>query len=236
MLAEPPQPKAETPVRILVVEDHEKVAQFIVKGLREERFAVDLATSGTDGLSMACVGDYDVMVLDVLLPGRNGYDVVTELRARGVGTPVLMLTARAQVEDRVRGLDAGADDYLTKPFAFAELLARVRALIRRRERDVPSPLTVADLSLDPVSHEVRRAGQRIDLTSREYAVLEFLMRNRGRVVTRTSMIEHVWDMHFDSDTNLVDVYIRHLRAKLDDPFQLKLIHTVRGVGYVIKEA
>lgn len=223
-------------MRILVVEDHEKVAQFIVKGLREERFAVDLATSGTDGLSMACVGDYDVMVLDVLLPGRNGYDVVTELRARGVGTPVLMLTARAQVEDRVRGLDAGADDYLTKPFAFAELLARVRALIRRRERDVPSPLTVADLSLDPVSHEVRRAGQRIDLTSREYAVLEFLMRNRGRVVTRTSMIEHVWDMHFDSDTNLVDVYIRHLRAKLDDPFQLKLIHTVRGVGYVIKEA
>ncbi len=223
-------------MRILVVEDHEKVAQFIVKGLREERFAVDLATSGTDGLSMASVGDYDVMVLDVLLPGRNGYDVVTELRARGVGTPVLMLTARAQVEDRVRGLDAGADDYLTKPFAFAELLARVRALIRRRERDVPSPLTVADLSLDPVSHEVRRAGQRIDLTSREYAVLEFLMRNRGRVVTRTSMIEHVWDMHFDSDTNLVDVYIRHLRAKLDDPFQLKLIHTVRGVGYVIKDA
>jgi len=223
-------------VRILVVEDHEKVAQFIVKGLREERFAVDHAATGTDGLSMASVGEYDAIILDVLLPGRNGYDVVAELRSRGIATPVLMLTAKVQVEDRVRGLDAGADDYLTKPFAFAELLARVRALIRRRERDVPSPLTVADLSLDPVSHEVRRGDARVDLTSREYAVLEFLMRNRGRVVTRTSMIEHVWDMHFDSDTNLVDVYIRHLRAKLDDPFPLKLIHTVRGVGYVIKEA
>lgn len=223
-------------MRILVVEDHEKVAQFIVKGLREERFAVDHAATGTDGLSMASVGEYDAIVLDVLLPGRNGYDVVAELRSRGIATPVLMLTAKVQVEDRVRGLDAGADDYLTKPFAFAEFLARVRALIRRRERDVPSPLTVADLSLDPVSHEVRRGDARVDLTSREYAVLEFLMRNRGRVVTRTSMIEHVWDMHFDSDTNLVDVYIRHLRAKLDDPFPLKLIHTVRGVGYVIKEA
>ena len=223
-------------MRILVVEDHAKVAQFIVKGLREERYAVDHATTGTDGLSMARVEDYDAIILDVMLPGRNGFDVVAELRAKGVTTPVLMLTAKAQVEDRVQGLDAGADDYLVKPFAFAELLARLRALIRRHERDVPSPLTVADLSLDPVSHEVSRAGQRVSLTSREYAVLEFLMRNRGRVVTRTSMIEHVWDMHFDSDTNLVDVYIRHLRAKLDDPYPLKLIHTVRGVGYTIKDA
>jgi two-component system copper resistance phosphate regulon response regulator CusR len=147
-----------------------------------------------------------------------------------------MLTAKANVEDRVQGLDAGADDYLVKPFAFAEFLARIRALIRRRERDVPAPLTVADLALDVVSHEVTRGGQRIELTSREYSVLEFLLRNRGRVVTRTTMIEHVWDMHFDSDTNLVDVYIRHLRAKLDDPFPVKLIHTVRGVGYVIKDA
>ena len=223
-------------MRILVVEDHEKVAQFIVKGLREEHFAVDHAATGTEGLSMARVGEYDAIVLDVMLPGKNGFEVVAELRAKGIATPVMMLTAKANVEDRVQGLDVGADDYLVKPFAFAEFLARVRALIRRRERGVPAPLKVADLSLDVVSHEVTRGGQRIELTSREYSVLEFLLRNRGRVVTRTSMIEHVWDMHFDSDTNLVDVYIRHLRAKLDDPFPLKLIHTVRGVGYVIKDA
>ena len=223
-------------MRILVVEDHEKVAQFIVKGLREEHFAVDHAATGTEGLSMARVGEYDAIVLDVMLPAKNGFEVVAELRAKGITTPVLMLTAKANVEDRVQGLDAGADDYLVKPFAFAEFLARIRALIRRRERDVPTPLKVADLSLDVVSHEVTRGGQRIELTSREYSVLEFLLRNRGRVVTRTTMIEHVWDMHFDSDTNLVDVYIRHLRAKLDDPFPLKLIHTVRGVGYVIKDA
>ena len=223
-------------MRILVVEDHEKVAQFIVKGLREEHFAVGHAAAGTEGLSMARVGEYDAIVLDVMLPGMNGFEVVGELRAKGITTPVLMLTAKVNVEDRVQGLDAGADDYLVKPFAFAEFLARIRALIRRRERDVPAPLKVADLSLDVVSHEVSRAGQRIELTSREYSVLEFLLRNRGRVVTRTTMIEHVWDMHFDSDTNLVDVYIRHLRAKLDDPFPVKLIHTVRGVGYVIKEA
>ncbi len=223
-------------MRILVVEDQQKVAQFIVNGLREERFAVDHAATGPEGISMARVGDYDALILDVMLPGKNGFDVVAELRAAGVTTPVLMLTAKAGVEDRVRGLDAGADDYLVKPFAFAELLARIRALIRRRERDLPGPMTVADLTLDPVRHEVRRGGRRIELTSKEYSVLEFLMRNRGRVVTRTSMIEHVWDMHFDSDTNLVDVYIRHLRAKLDDPFPVKLIHTVRGVGYVIRES
>lgn len=223
-------------MRILVVEDHEKVAQFIVKGLREEHFAVDHAATGTEGLSMARVGEYDAIVLDVMLPGKNGFEVVAELRAKEITTPVLMLTAKANIDDRVQGLDAGADDYLVKPFAFAEFLARVRALIRRRERDVPAPLKVADLTLDVVSHEVNRGGQRIELTSREYSVLEFLLRNRGRVVTRTTMIEHVWDMHFDSDTNLVDVYIRHLRAKLDDPFPQKLIHTVRGVGYVIKEA
>ncbi len=223
-------------MRILVVEDHEKVAQFIVKGLREEHFAVDHAATGAEGLSMARVGEYDAIVLDVMLPAKNGFEVVAELRAKGFTTPVLMLTAKTNIEDRVQGLDAGADDYLVKPFAFAEFLARIRALIRRRERDVPAPLKVADLSLDVVSHEVTRGGQRIELTSREYSVLEFLLRNRGRVVTRTTMIEHVWDMHFDSDTNLVDVYIRHLRAKLDDPFPLKLIHTVRGVGYVIKDA
>jgi len=222
-------------VRILVVEDQQKVAQFIVRGLREERFAVDHASTGTEGLSMARVGEYDALILDIMLPGKNGFEVVSELRAASVTTPVLMLTAKVRVEDRVRGLDAGADDYLVKPFAFAELLARVRALIRRHERDVPAPMVVGDLTLDPIGHGVTRGGQRVELTAKEYSVLEFLMRNRGRVVTRTSMVEHVWDMHFDSDTNLVDVYIRHLRAKLDDPFPAKLIHTVRGVGYVIKE-
>jgi heavy metal response regulator len=223
-------------MRILVIEDHDKVAQFILKGLREEHFAVDHASTGTEGLSMARVGEYDAIVLDVMLPGLNGFDVVAQLRSKGVATPVLMLTAKTTVADRVQGLDAGADDYLVKPFAFAELLARIRALIRRRERGMPAPLTAADLTLDLVSHEVSRGGQRIPLTSREYSVLEFLLRNRGRVVTRTSMIEHVWDMHFDSDTNLVDVYISHLRAKLDDPFPVQLIHTIRGVGYVIKDA
>jgi len=222
-------------VRILVVEDQEKVAQFIVKGLREERFAVDHASTGIEGVSMAQGGEYDVIVLDILLPGKNGFDVVAELRAGGLATPVLMLTAKARVEDRVHGLNAGADDYLVKPFDFAELLARVRALIRRRERGRPVPLSVADLVLDPISHDVTRAGQRVDLTSKEFALLEFLMQNRGRVVTRTSLIEHVWDMHFDSDTNVVDVHIHHLRAKLDGPFPAKLIHTVRGVGYVIRE-
>lgn len=222
-------------MRILVVEDQQKVAQFIVRGLREERFAVDHASTGTEGLSMARVGEYDALILDIMLPGKNGFEVVSELRAASVTTPVLMLTAKVRVEDRVRGLDAGADDYLVKPFAFAELLARVRALIRRHERDVPAPMVVGDLTLDPIGHGVTRGGQRVELTAKEYSVLEFLMRNRGRVVTRTSMVEHVWDMHFDSDTNLVDVYIRHLRAKLDDPFPAKLIHTVRGVGYVIKE-
>lgn len=222
-------------MRILVVEDQPKVAQFIAKGLREERYAVDCAGNGHDAISMACVGEYDVIVLDIMLPGKSGYDVVRELRRRNHAVPVIMVTAKGQVENRVEGLDAGADDYLVKPFAFAELLARVRALIRRRERDVPAPLEVADLVLDPITHAVSRAGQPVALTGKEYAVLEFLMRNRGRVVTRTSMIEHVWDMHFDSDTNLVDVYIRHLRAKLDDPHPRKLIHTVRGVGYVLRE-
>jgi len=222
-------------VRILVVEDQQKVAQFIVRGLREERFAVDHASTGTEGLSMARVGEYDALILDIMLPGKNGFEVVSELRAASVTTPVLMLTAKVRVEDRVRGLDAGADDYLVKPFAFAELLARVRALIRRHERDVPAPMVVGDLTLDPIGHGVTRGGQRVELTAKEYSVLEFLMRNRGRVVTRTSMVEHVWDMHFDSDTNLVDVYIRHLRAKLDDPCPAQQTHTVRGVGYVIKE-
>ncbi len=222
-------------MRILVIEDHDEVARFIVKGLKEERYAVDCAGTGTEGLSMARIGDYDAIVLDVMLPGMNGFEVAAALRAKGVASPILMLTAKDQVEDKVRGLDAGADDYLVKPFAFAELLARIRALLRRRDQLAPAELQVADLVLEPVSHHVVRAGQPIDLTNREYALLEFLMRNKGRACTRTSIIEHVWDMHFDSDTNLVDVHIRHLRAKLDDSFSPKLIHTVRGVGYVLRE-
>jgi heavy metal response regulator len=222
-------------MRILVVEDHDEVARFIVKGLKEERYAVDCAGTGTEGLSMARLGDYDAIVLDVMLPGMNGFDVAAALRAKGVTSPILMLTAKDQVEDKVHGLDSGADDYLVKPFAFAELLARIRALLRRRDQLAPAELQVADLVLEPVSHHVARAGQPIDLTNREYALLEFLMRNKGRVCTRTSIIEHVWDMHFDSDTNLVDVHIRHLRAKLDEGFSPKLIHTVRGVGYVLRE-
>jgi len=222
-------------MRILVVEDRPEVARFIVKGLREELYAVDGATTGPEGLSMAQVGDYDAIVLDVMLPGMNGFDVAAALRQRRISTPILMLTVKDRVEDKVRGLDAGADDYLVKPFAFAELLARLRALLRRRDGQAAADLRLADLAMDPVSHRVQRAGKPVELTQREYALLEFLMRNRGRVCTRTAIIEHVWDMNFDSNTNLVDVHIRNLRAKLDDAFSPKLIHTVRGVGYVLRE-
>lgn len=222
-------------MRILVVEDHDEVARFIVKGLQEELYAVDRAATGTEAVSVACVNDYDVIILDVMLPGMNGLDVATTLRRKGVLTPILMLTARSQTDHKVQGLDAGADDYLTKPFAFAELLARIRALLRRRESGSPTTLHVADLVLDLISHTANRAEQAIELTNREYALLEFLMRNKGRVLTRTSITEHVWDMNFDSDTNVVDVHIRHLRAKLDDGFSPKLIHTMRGVGYVLRE-
>ena len=220
---------------MLVVEDHDKVARFIIKGLREERYAVDHAPTGTDGFRMARITEYDVIILDVMLPGMNGYEVARRLRDTGCQAAILMLTVKGETDDKVRGLDAGADDYLVKPFAFAELLARVRALLRRRDRSVPLAMQLADMTVDPVTHRVVRAGQTIELTSREYALLDFLMRNRERVLTRTAIIEHVWDMNFDSDTNLVDVYIRHLRRKLDDKFTPKLIHTVRGVGYVLRE-
>ncbi len=222
-------------MRILVVEDHDSVARFIAKGLREELYAVDRASTGTEGLQAASVNDYGVIILDVMLPGKNGLEVAAELRRRNIATPILMLTVRDRVEDRVKGLDAGADDYLVKPFAFAELLARVRALLRRRERRTEPILSLADLSLDPVSHKVARAGQIVDLTNREYALLDFMIRNKRRVLTRTAIIEHVWDMNFDSNTNLVDVHIRHLRSKLDEGFSPKLIHTVRGVGYVLRD-
>ncbi len=222
-------------MRILVVEDHESVARFIVKGLREESYAVDVVGDGLEAVRAARLAEYDVIVLDVNLPGISGFEVASRLRGHKVGTPILMLTARERVEDRVQGLDAGADDYLVKPFAFAELLARIRALLRRSGPSQATVMRLADLALDPITREVTRGGNRIELTNREYSLLEFLLRNQGRIVTRTSIIEHVWDMHFDSGTNLVDVYVRHLRAKLDETYTPKLIQTVRGVGYVMRE-
>jgi heavy metal response regulator len=222
-------------MRVLVVEDDEKVARFIVRGLREESYAVDHTVNGKEAIGLASVNEYDVIVLDVMIPGRNGFEVAAALREAKVQTPILMLTVKDRTEDKVQGLDAGADDYLTKPFAFAELLARLRALLRRRSVDIEPALTAADLVLDPSTHTVTRAGRGIELTPKEFGLLDFLLRNKGRVVTRTAIIEHVWDMHFDSDTNLVEVFIRYLRRKIDDEFEPKLIHTVRGVGYQLKD-
>jgi heavy metal response regulator len=222
-------------MRILVVEDQPAVASFIIKGLKEESYAVDHAPNGNDALDLAGLGEYDLIVLDVLLPGKSGIEVTKQLRGRGNSTPILMLTAMDAIADRVRGLDSGADDYLTKPFSFEEFLARVRALLRRGDRQVLSKLQLADLVMDPGRHEVTRAGRRIELTAKEYALLEYLLRNKGRILSRTSIIEHVWDLHFDSDTNVVDVYIRYLRKKVDEEHALKLIHTVRGVGYVLRD-
>lgn len=222
-------------MRVLVIEDQEKVARFIMRGLREEQYVVDHATTGGEGVDLARLTEYGVIILDVMLPDMTGFAVAQTLRTKNVQTPILMLTVRSEVEDKVRGLDAGADDYLTEPFAFAELLARLRALLRRGDRGPVASMQVADLSLDPVTHSVHRAGRKLDLTSREYSLLEFLLRNKGRAVTRTSIIEHVWERHFESDTNLVDVYIRYLRRKVDEEFGTKLIHTVRGVGYLLGE-
>jgi len=221
-------------MRILIVEDDPNLSGFIQKGLREERYAVDLAQDGEEGLLMASTTPYDLVVLDVMLPKLDGFTVCRRLRAAGNTAPILLLTARGTVEDRVTGLDIGADDYLTKPFAFAELLARARALIRRKGNEHAPRLTVADLEIDPLSHRVWRAGREITLTNKEYALLEYLVRNPERVLTRTGIIEHVWDIHYDGMTNIVDVHIRALRAKVDRGFSPPLIHTVRGVGYVLK--
>jgi heavy metal response regulator len=223
-----------SPVRILLVEDDRKVASFIQKGLAEEGYAVDLATDGEMGLAMGLDRLHDVIVLDVMLPGKPGFQVLRELRQARVETPVLLLTARDTVEDKVRGLDAGADDYLTKPFAFAELLARVRALLRRRTAERAPLLKVEDLVLDPATRAVKRGSEAIPLTNREFSLLEYLMRNAGRVLTRTAIAEHVWDYSFDSETNVIDVYVNYLRKKIDTGRDRKLIHTVRGVGYVLK--
>ena len=221
-------------MRILVVEDEKKVASFLKKGLEEEYYAVDCAYDGEEALYMVEANDYDLMILDIMLPKIDGLEVLQGVRDKGFPLPVLMLTAKDSVEDVVKGLDVGGDDYLTKPFAFAELLARVRALLRRKGREPAGKLQVADLVLDPVTHAVSRGGQEIELTAKEYTLLEYLMRQVNRVVTRTMISEHVWDYHFDPMTNVIDVYVNHLRKKVDLDSSQRLIHTIRGVGYTLK--
>ena len=218
-------------MRICLVEDDKKAARVVKKGLEEEGFVVDVAHAGDQSEDLTAVNDYDLIILDWLLPGTNGVTLCRNLRARGVGTPILMLTAKDALGDRVTGLDAGADDYLTKPFAFAELLARIRALLRRAETARLPTLRVSDLTLDPASHRVMRSGISVPLTRREYAILEFLMRHAGQVVTRTQLGEHVWEDEHDTLTNLVDVHVSHLRRKIDRAGVAPLIHTVRGRGF-----
>ena len=220
-------------MRILLVEDEAKVSTFVARGLTDERFAVDVARDGKSGLDLATTYHYDLVILDLMLPMLDGNQVLRSIRKDNVEVPVLILTARDTVADKVGTFEAGADDYLTKPFAFAELLVRVKALLRRGPVTRSSVVRVGDLELDRLSQQVKRAGKRIDLTAKEYSLLEYLMSNAGRVLSRTMIIEHVWDQSFDGITNIVDVYVRHLRNKVDDPFEQKLIRTVRGVGYAI---
>jgi two-component system copper resistance phosphate regulon response regulator CusR len=222
-------------MKLLIVEDEPKTADYLRRGLSEAGFTVDIARTGGDGAHMALSDDYALIVLDVMLPGLDGWQVLRSVRAAGKDSLILMLTARDSVDDRVKGLDLGADDYLTKPFAFAELLARVRTLLRREKAaHADETLTVADLELDLLRHRVVRAGRRIDLTAKEFALLELLIRRRSEVLPRSLIASQVWDMNFDSDTNVIDVAVRRLRAKIDDDFDAKLIHTVRGMGYVLR--
>lgn len=223
-------------MHILVVEDEKKVAAFIKRGLEEEGFTVDVAYDGEKGIQQAKQNAYDLILMDVMLPKQDGLSAINELRRQNIMTPILCLTAKDAVEDIVSGLDSGSDDYLTKPFAFAELVARARALIRRGTQDRGAELSFFDLRLDPVGHKVWRQGKEIDLTAKEYTLLEYFMRNPNQVLTRTMIAEHVWDYTFDSFTNIIDVYVNYLRKKIDRDFDHKLIHTVRGVGYVLKEA
>ncbi len=222
-------------MRLLVVEDEKKVTSFISKVLKEEGYSVDVAFDGQTGLQMAMDKVHDLIVLDIHLPGMDGMSVLHELRKGRVSTPVLLLTVRANIEDKVLGLDAGADDYLTKPFAFQELVARIRALLRRKTEAELPVLQFADLTLDPARRVVLRGVKKIDLTAKEYALLYYFMRNPGLVLTRTMISDHVWDYNFDSMTNIIDVYVNYLRRKIDSDREHKLIHTVRGVGYVLKE-
>jgi heavy metal response regulator len=222
-------------MKILVVEDEKKVAAFIKRGLEDEGYSVDAVHDGAEGFRMARDNSYDLILLDVMLPKKDGLTVVKELRQSDKFTPVLMLTARDTTDDIVAGLDAGSDDYLTKPFAFAELSARVRSLVRRTEQDRGAELTFADLRLDPVTHQVWRGGKDIDLTTKEYGLLEYMMRNPETVLSRGMIADHVWEHSFDNFTNIIDVYVNYLRKKVDKGFDRKLIHTVRGQGYVLKE-
>ena len=222
-------------MRVLIVEDELKTASYLQKGLSEHGYVADLAGNGQDGLHLAQSSDYDLLILDIMLPQRDGWSVITELRRTGKQTPVLFLTARDSVPDRVKGLDLGADDYLVKPFAFSELLARIRTILRRGPARRNENLRFADVELDPLSHRAFRAGKRLDLTPKEFLLLALFVRRPGEVLSRTLIAEQVWDMNFDCATNVVDVHVRRLRSKVDDPFEKKLIHTIRGVGYVLDE-
>ena len=223
-------------MRILIVEDEKKLCELIERALKAERYAVDTAGDGETGWALASAYDYDLVVLDLMLPGLSGSDILQRIRRRNQQVPILILTARDATEEKVRNFEAGADDYLTKPFAFAELLMRVKALLRRGPVSRSSVLRVGDLEVDRLSQHVKRDGKRIELTPKEYALLEYLATNPGRVFSRTMIIEHVWDQSFEGLNNIVDVYVRHLRRKVDDPFPTKLIRTVRGVGYGLSEA
>ena len=222
-------------MKILVVEDEHKTSAYLKRGLEENGFVVDVAQTGEDGSHRAETQPYDLIVLDVLLPGRDGWTVVTELRRRGIETPVLFLTARDAVRDRVRGFELGADDYLVKPFAFSELLARIRSLLRRSPVRQSAVLRVEDLEVDLARHRAQRDGRTLELTPKEFQLLSFLLQRCGEVLSRTLIAEQVWDINFESDSNLVEVHMRRLRSKVDDPFAAKLIHTVRGVGYVLEK-
>ncbi len=222
-------------MRILVVEDEKKVASFIRKGLEEQSYVVETAFDGLEGERLALKNDYDAIILDVLLPKQDGIATCQKIRMKKIDTPVLILTALGETDDKVRGLDSGADDYLTKPFHFEELLARVRALLRRKSQDKSTLLQARDLVLDPVTRRVERAGRQIRLTSREFALLEYLLRNKGQILSRANLAQHVWNVSFDMDSNVIDVYVKLLRQKIDKEFDTPLIHTMVGAGYVLRD-
>ncbi len=222
-------------MRILVIEDEKKVASFIKKGLEEQSYVVDSTFDGLEGEKLACQFDYDAIILDVLLPKQDGITTCQKIRAKRIDTPVLMLTALGETDDKVRGLDSGADDYLTKPFHFEELLARVRALLRRKSQDKSTVLQVGELVLDPVTRDVERDGKQIHLTSREFALLEYFLRNKGQILSRANLAQHVWNVSFDMESNVIDVYVKLLRKKIDRDFDKPLLHTVVGAGYVLRD-